>query len=376
MIISLKDGAKLFGIAAVIACAAFVSTFFWNYYLDAVDLKDTLQGDTLTLYNAQLLSAQLTNLIALLGLGLIAVAIAVFYVGLYVENHASSFGILKALGYSDGRIARDFWVFGLSGLVGGAVGHGAGYAFAPLVYEMMAKDLFTVPMHYHFEITLCWVLVPAIVMAGVSILCAFLKLRTPVHLLLKGKAEKVGKRKPASSDCPFLRDMTWAMPASHKLLTFFVAIASWCYGSMLQMGWSMKDLSSVAMGVMMLVLGILLAVIALVLAFTSLCRANRKSVVLMRAYGYTTFECSRAVFWGFRPFAYLGFAVGTAYQYGLLRIMLDFVFNGVEGVPDYSFDVGAFFVTLVTFAVFYELATLYFTYRMCKTNVRQLSQEN
>ena len=42
----------------------------------------------------------------------------------------------------------------------------------------------------------------------------------------------------------------------------------------------------------------------------------------------------------------LDFALGTGYQYGLLRIAVTVVFADVANVPDYRFDVKAMAVTL------------------------------
>ena len=164
-------------------------------------------------------------------------------------------------------------------------------------------------------------------------------------------------------------------PATHKALAFFVALAGFCFAAMMQMGWSMKTLSTVTMGIIMLVIGLVLAVTTFLLAMTSLTRGNAKTVSLMKAYGYNFWEYGNAVFGGFRLFAYIGFAVGTAYQYGLLRLMVDLVFNNVENMPEYSFDVGCFFVTLACFIVVYELAVLYFNYRVGKENVRKYVSE-
>lgn len=81
------------------------------------------------------------------------------------------------------------------------------------------------------------------------------------------------------------------------------------------------------------------------------------------------------MFGGFRLFAYIGFGIGTAYQYGLLRLMVDLVFKNVDPPLAYSFDVGAFFVSLACFVVVYEVAVLYFNYRIGKENVRKFVSE-
>lgn len=375
MIISIKDGLKLFGVAIMGACAVFVCTFFLNYYLDCMAIKDAVPSESVQLYHAQILSAKLTCAITGGVLGLIAAFLVAFYTGLLIESRSKTIGALKAMGYPNGRIALGFWVFGLSALLGTALGHGLGYAFAPMIYRLMSDGLLEVPLSYHFELTAGLVIAPTLVFGAVAVLCAYLKLRVPVMTLLKGKAEKARTGKKNGRDRSFLREVFFRTPAAHKSLAFFVALAGFCFAAMLQMSWSMKDLSSVTMGVMMLVIGVVLSVTAFLLAMTSLTRGNAKTVSLMKAYGYTFWQYGNAVFGGFRPFAYLGFAVGTGYQYGLLRLMVDLVFKDVEAMPTYSFDVGAFFVSLACFVVIYELSVLYFTYRIGKENIRKYVTE-
>ena len=374
MIVGIKDGIKLFGVAIVCACAVFVCTFFLNYYLDCLAIKD-IPAESVELYNAQQLSAKITCLITGGVLAVIAVFLVAFYTGLFIEERSKIIGALKAMGYQNGRIALSFWVFGLSVLLGTALGHGLGYALAPRVYALMSDGLLEVSLHYHFELTAGLVIAPTVVFSFVAVLCAYLKLRAPVMRLLRGKAEKAKTGKAKDNERSFLWETFFRTPATHKALAFFVALAGFCFAAMMQMGWSMKTLSTVTMGIIMLVIGLVLAVTTFLLAMTSLTRGNAKTVSLMKAYGYNFWEYGNAVFGGFRLFAYIGFAVGTAYQYGLLRLMVDLVFNNVENMPEYSFDVGCFFVTLACFIVVYELAVLYFNYRVGKENVRKYVSE-
>lgn len=375
MIVGIRDGLKLFGVAIVCMCAVFVCTFFLNYYLDCLSIAGSVPAENVQLYDAQQLSAKLTCIITGVVLAVIAVFLVAFYTGLFIAERSKTIGALKAMGYPDGKIALGFWVFGLSVLLGTAAGHGLGYAFSPMIYSLMSDGLLEVPLHYHFTLTACLVLAPSVVFSLIAVLCAYLKLRVPVMDLLRGKAEKVRIRKPKKNERSFLWEVFFATPAKHKALAFFVALAGFCFAAMMQMSWSMKDLSSVTMGMIMLIIGFVLAVTTFLLAMTSLTRGNAKTVSLMKAYGYGFWEYGNAVFGGFRLFAYIGFAVGTAYQYGLLRLMVDIVFGNVEQMPAYSFDVGAFFVTLACFFVVYELSVLYFNYRIGKENVRKYVSE-
>ena len=376
MIVGVKDGFKFIGVAVVCACATFVLTFFLNYRLDALAVDaGTLSEEARALYDAQLVSAKITCAVTGGCLALIAAALTVFYVGVYIDSRAQRLGVLKALGYSDGRLAAGFLAFGLSVIVGSAAGHGAGYAFSPIVYRLMSDGLIPLTLRYHTTLTGCLVLLPTALFAALAALCALVKLRRPALSLIRGKAEREKHGKDGRAERSFLRDCMLKTPARSKLLTFFVAIAGFCYGTMLQMSQTMKELSSVTMGAVMLLIGVVLSVTAFALAMTSLTRANAKTVALMRAYGYSLSECGAAVFGGFRLFAYLGFAVGTVYQYGLLKLMTAVVFRGVAGMPAYTFDVKAFFVTLATFLVLYEAAIAFFTYRIGKTPLKNFIAE-
>lgn len=122
------------------------------------------------------------------------------------------------------------------------------------------------------------------------------------------------------------------------MLVFFIIFASFCFSAMTQMSFSMRDLSNEMMGVMMLVIGLVLAFTTLFLAITTVINGNTKTIAMMRVFGYSQKECCRAILGGYRPLSYIGFAIGTIYQYALLRIMVDIVFKEVEGVPAYKFD--------------------------------------
>lgn len=375
MIVGIKDGLKLFGVAIVCACAVFVCTFFLNYYLDCLALEN-IPAESVALYEAQQLSAKVTCLITGGVLAVIAVFLIAFYTGLFIEERSKIIGALKALGYPNGRIALWFWTFGLSVLVGTGLGHGLGYAFAPVIYSSMSDGFLEVTLHYHFELTAGLVLAPTVIFSLLAMLCAYLKLRVPAMTLLRGRAEKAKTGKAKGSDRSFLWETFFRTPATHKALAFFVALAGFCYAAMIQMSWSMTELNdSVTMGIVMLVIGLVLAATTFLLAMTSLTRGNAKTVSLMKAYGYNFWEYGNAVFGGFRLFGYIGFAVGTVYQYGLLRLMVDLVFNSVETMPEYSFNVPCFFIALASFLVVYELAVLYFNYRVGKENVRKFVTE-
>ena len=69
-------------------------------------------------------------------------------------------------------------------------------------------------------------------------------------------------------------------------MIFFITFAVFCFSSMTQMSCSMNDLASRMMGSMMMAIGLTLAVVTLLLATTTVVKANRKTITMMKVCGY------------------------------------------------------------------------------------------
>lgn len=95
----------------------------------------------------------------------------------------------------------------------------------------------------------------------------------------------------------------------------------------------------------------------------------------MRVFGYSHRECCKALLGGYRPVAWIGFAVGTVYQYVLLRMMVDIVFRDVENVPVYEFDFPVMFISLAFFLVIYEAVMHAYAGRIRKISVKEIMLE-
>lgn len=379
MLISLKDAFKLVGITVVAFCAVFVCTFFLNFYLDAKALEGTLtDAVVISLYNAQMATARFTCAVSGGFLGLIAVVMLVFYVKLYADGHAEQLGILKALGYSDIQLALRFWVFGLSVLLGAAAGFAGGFMLMPAVYRSLTVNgLPEIAITFHLRLLILLVAAPSALYSALACVCALFVLKRPVCETLRGKSERVkpDKNKGREKDGAFLKTMCFKTVSSKKQLAFFVAFACFCFSAMVQMSASMYGLSTHTMGVIIFVIGVVLAVVTVFMALTALINANVKNIAIMKAFGYSVKECALSVLGGYHIFAVLGFAAGTAYQYGLLSLMVNVVYKDV-GVPEYGFNIPVFFITLAAFTVFYEAVTLFFVLKMNKISVRRVMGEN
>ena len=129
------------------------------------------------------------------------------------------------------------------------------------------------------------------------------------------------------------------------------------------------------MAVMIMGIGIVLACVTLFLASTSVVKANGKTITMMKVFGYQSADCAKAVLGGYRPWAYFGFALGSIYQYILLKIMVSIVFADVEDVPEYHFDLPAMLIALLCFVVLYETVMFCYTRKMEKMSVKEIMLE-
>ena len=373
MIISLKDSLKLFGISVVCFCAVFVCTFFLNYHIDILPLKDSISEDLIPLYIAQLATSKMTCAITGGFLSVIAVIMLIFYIKLYIDNHRTAIGTFKAMGYSEFSIAKSFTVFGLSVFVGCGSGFAVGWASMRAIYRgLTIKGLPDIIPAFHISLLVCLVLLPTAVFTLIAYVYAVLSLRKPTLELMKGESNKIQKVKlpRKDKDRTFLKEMCLSTLRAKKMLVFFVAFSCFCFSAMVQMGLSMEDLVEGTMGILILAIGVVLSVVSMFMAMTSLVKNNARNIAVMKAMGFTKKEYFIAIFSGFIPFAVLGFAVGTAYQYGLLKIMVNLIFKDVADVPEYSFNVPVFFITLALFIVSYAAVFAFYLHKSNKSTIK------
>lgn len=380
MVVGMKDAVKLIGISMIACCAVFVCTLFLNYNADLVAMKSEITSKTgAVMYHALVSTGKVTAAVTGGCLAMTSVVMLLFYVKNYIDTHGKELGILKALGYSNIKIAKHFWVFGLGVFIGCALGYAMALLYLPTFYELQnAEHLFPeIPVQFHPLLAFLLIGVPAIGFAVLAVMYACLRLRHPVLDLLKEKQEykaKISKRE--RKDMPFLDDLSRSTVRSRKTLVFFIAFSAFCFSAMVQMSMSMKDLSSKEMAIMILFIGLLLAFITLFLSLSSVVKSNTKTIAMMRVFGYKHSDCSMAVLGGYRPYSYVGFVIGTIYQYLLLKIMVAIVFADVENVPEYNFDFKACAITLVLFLLTYEIAMCGYSRRIKKLSIKSVMMES
>lgn len=366
MVVGIKDLKKLIAISVVVCCAVFICAIFLNYNADIVGIEDeitTPQG--MVLYDAMVLTGKVVAAVSGGCLLLTSVILLVFYVKNYIDSHGKELGILKALGYSDLEVAGHFWVFGLSVLAGSVIGYIGAWIYMPDFYEAQNEMHFfpDITPNLHPELIVFFIVLPTLFFMGLSILYAYIKMKSPVLNLLREVWEGTGKgrdrtRRPLygerGSNSTFLQDLRKNTLRSRKILVFFVGFSAFCFASMVQMSMSMDDLASESMAWMMLSIGLLLAFMTLLLSLSSVMKANTKTIAMMKVFGYSRRECSRSLLEGYRPVSYVGFLIGTAYQYILLQIMVSVVFVDYKDMPEYAFDGKACILTLILFIIAYE----------------------
>jgi len=394
MIIGIKDLKKLLAISVVVCCAVFVCALFLNYNADIAGIKDeitTPQG--VVLYDAVVMTGRVVVAVTGGCLILTSAVILIFYIRNYIDSHGKELGILKALGYSNLRVAKHFWVFGLSVLLGGAAGYMGAWLYMPAFYKLQNREQFFADMQPQLypELVFSLIVVPTVFFMGLSILYAWFKMRSPVHHMLREVQEYNGRRSSArgkktvsshrnrkgeeTEDVPFLRDLRRNTLRNRKTLTFFVGFSAFCFASMTQMSMSMDELSSREMAYIMISIGLILAFMTLLLSLSSVIKANTKTVAMMKVFGYSRKECGSSLLGGYRPVSCVGFALGTVYQYVLLKIMVMVVFADYPGLPEYGFDGKACIFSAVTFIIAYEAVIHYYTRRIGRLSIKAVMTE-
>ena len=382
MLIGIKNASKLIGISVIACCAVLVCTMFLNFYFDIRLIESEITSElSMFFYEAQVSTAKVTCLVAGGCLLLTSVVMLFFYIKHYIDTHKKELGILKALGYSNLKIAKSFWVFGISAFIGTAIGYAGAFLIMPWFYALQNEDkmLPEITMNFHPSVLFYFVVLPTVCFSALSVYYAWHKLKKPVLLLLKDNLQIVSKTPKHSiekrKEISFIEDLKSSTLKSKKALVFFIIFASFCFSAMTQMSFSMKDLSSKMMGAMMLVIGLVLAFTTLFLAITTVISGNTKTIAMMRVFGYSQKECCRAILGGYRPMSYIGFVIGTIYQYALLRMMVDIVFKDIEGMPAYKFDFLVMLVSLVVFIAVYEILMHVYSEKIKKISVKEIMIE-
>ena len=375
MVISFKSLLKLSGIFIVACCAAFVCTLFLSYNADLEAITENIMsGEALVLLGAQRSMGKVTVAVTGGCLGATSAVMLLFYVKNYIDAHSRELGILKALGYSDISVARKFAIFGLSMFLGCAAGYAAGFLYLPRFYAVQNADGMFPEMSpaFHPEIFFALVIAPSAVFSVLAVLFALIRLRAPALDLMYCRRNIKVKQRAYNEKLSFLKALKRDTLKAHKLLAFFVAFSAFCFSAMVQMSFSMNELASNTFAAMILSIGLILAYTSLLMSLSSAVKSNAETIALMHALGYSSAQCRRAVLGAYRPLAYIGFAIGTAYQYGLLKLVVTMIFSDVADMPEYNFSLRALLIALAAFIVSYEAIMFLYSFRLKKLTLKRV----
>ena len=375
MVINFKSLLKLSCIFIVACCAAFVCTLFLSYNADLEAIAENItSGEALILLGAQRSMGKVTVAVTGGCLGATSAVMLLFYVKNYIDAHSRELGILKALGYSDISLARKFAIFGLSMFLGCAAGYAAGFLYLPRFYAVQNADGMFPEMSptFHPEILFALVIAPSAVFSVLAVLFALIRLRAPALDLMYCRRNIKVKQRAYNEKLSFLKALKRDTLKAHKLLAFFVAFSAFCFSAMVQMSFSMNELASNTFAAMILSIGLILAYTSLLMSLSSAVKSNAETIALMHALGYSSAQCRRAVLGAYRPLAYIGFAIGTAYQYGLLKLVVTMIFSDVADMPEYNFSLRALLIALAAFIVSYEAIMFLYSFRLKKINLKMV----
>lgn len=165
MVIGVKDAAKLIGISIISFCAVLVCTMFLNFNIDIVSIKENIVSkQAMIFYDAQVSTAKVVSMVSGGCLLITSLIMLIFYIKHYIDTHKKELGILKALGYSNLKIAKNFWVFGINVFIGTAIGFCGAFLLMPYFYKLQNEDniLPSISVNFHPILLLCLVVMPTV----------------------------------------------------------------------------------------------------------------------------------------------------------------------------------------------------------------------
>jgi hypothetical protein len=253
----------------------------------------------------------------------------------------------------------------------------------PIFYAGQNADQILPPVAigFHPIVLISLVLVPTAAFAVLAILYADQKLKKQVLLLLKDIPQTHPKTKLTSprdrkiADGSFIENLRHSTLKSKKVLVFFIFFSSFCFSALTQMSFGMIELASDLVAATTLFIGLTLAITTLILAITTVINSNTKTIAIMRVFGYTQNECTRALLGGYRPASYIGFAVGTLYQYILMRMVVSLVFKDIGIVPAYQFNLPIMLLSFIFFVSTYEIFMIFYSARIKNISVKEIMLE-
>ena len=380
MIVQLKDLRKAIAVVIVSFCAVFITTLFSNLYLDLKGL-DITEFNIMQkkFYDAQLIVSKFVVIITGTVLSISAAVMLIFYIKQFIDDSKHKIGILKAQGYSNNFIASKFSVFGFLVFLGSSLGYGSSHLFMPKFYESRNTDniLSELTMNFHPQLLLIMVILPSLLFLVISIVYVLFNLNVPTINLLKqiNSTNKKIRRRRFKQYKNFFKELRATVLFSNKTLLFFVIFAALSFSSMIQMAFGMRDFVDGTIRIMMMVIGVILSLSILLISLEVIANSNIKNISILNIMGFSKSECSKIVLSGYRVVAYIGFAVGTVYQYFLIRTLLKVLSKKLDSETTYNFDLISVIGSFIAFVLIYEIFILYYSNKIKDLNVKKIMME-
>lgn len=378
--VKLKQNFKLIGVIVLSFGAVFICTLFMNYGLDLKAIESLITGPVIKIvYDGQ--KSMSSVIIAAAGgvMGATALVVLMFAVGRFISENQSNMGVLKALGHSELKIALSFLKFGISVFCGAVLGCAAGYAFCPVVYKIFNNgELPDVVLKFNFPVVIYLVIIPTVLFSLIAFFYALIKLKKPplhmIHGIKKTKANKLSaKLQNKENSKPFLKNLKTTMLFNNLTLIFFVCFAGFGFSAQIQIGFLMRDVNmDFTFSAINFAVGIILGLVTLLLALSYILNSNRKYISMLKAYGYSDKECGYAMFGGYRIVSYIGFAIGSVYQFFFMKFMVS-LFAGAYDVV-LKFNVEGFFITLAAFVFSYEIIMFFYKRKIAQISLKEIMQ--
>ena len=380
MLVQLKDLRKAIAVVIVSFCAIFITTLFSNLYLDLKGLDIT--GFNIMqkkFYDAQLIVSKFVIIITGTVLSISAAVMLIFYIKQFIDDSKHKIGILKAQGYSNNFIASKFFIFGFLVFLGSLLGYGCSHLFMPKFYESRNTDniLSELTINFHPKLLLIMVILPSLLFLVISIVYVLFNLNVPTINLLKqinSTNKKIRKRRFRQYK-NFFKELRATVLFSNKTLLFFVIFAALSFSSMIQMAFGMRDFVDGTIRIMMMVIGVILSLSILLISLEVIANSNIKNISILNIMGYSKNECSSIILSGYRVVAYIGFAIGTVYQYFLIKTLLTVLSKKLDSETTYSFDLISVIGSFIAFVLIYEIFILYYSNRIKDINVKKVMMD-
>lgn len=381
--INFKVPLKLISVMILTFGAVFICTIFFNYSIDLKGIEHLIiDSQAQGVYEALTTQNQITIAAAGGILGVVTFLVLLFSITQFINESSAELGVMKALGYSHIKLSLEFAKFGLSIFIASAVGFLTAIPASHLFYNAFDSEGVlpkVIKFGFHIQVPFIMIVVPTILFSLIAVLYAMLKLKKPSLDLINGTSKiKINKLteylQNKGGERTFIKELKRNMLFSNYMLIFFMGFAVFGFATEIQMAFMMSEVTEGwLMPAVFIAFGIIMGLVTLLLALTFIVKKNIKYLAMLKAYGYTENECNRAMFGGYRIVTYIGFAIGTVYQYFFMKMMIGVFANAYE-LPEVKFPILGFFITLVIFLASYEFIMVFYKQKIAKISLRQIMQ--